>query len=124
MRTIYRNLVDGVIAAVLVTAAVLPMPLSAQMAKSPVAPRRELVEQVVREAYEKFKSDSSGKNADYIPYLAQVDSKLFGIAIVLPIFVSADCTVLGTTLVCLPFSHLPTHRIHRHTALKACQAIT
>jgi glutaminase len=36
----------------------------------------------VREAYEKFKSDSSGKNADYIPYLAQVDSKLFGIAIV------------------------------------------
>jgi glutaminase len=82
MRTIYRNLVDGVIAAVLVTAAVLPMPLSAQMAKSPVAPRRELVEQVVREAYEKFKSDSSGKNADYIPYLAQVDSKLFGIAIV------------------------------------------
>jgi glutaminase len=82
MRTIYRTLVDGVIAAVLVTAAVLPMPLSAQMAKSPVAPRRELVEQVVREAYEKFKSDSSGKNADYIPYLAQVDSKLFGIAIV------------------------------------------
>jgi glutaminase len=29
-----------------------------------------------------FKSDTSGKNADYIPYLAQVDSKLFGIAVV------------------------------------------
>src|SRR6185295_7939717 len=40
------------------------------------------IEAVVREAYEKFKSDSSGKNADYIPYLAQVDSKLFGVAIV------------------------------------------
>jgi glutaminase len=49
---------------------------------SPVAPRREQVEAVVREAYNKFKSDNSGKNADYIPYLAQVDSKLFGVAVV------------------------------------------
>ena len=49
---------------------------------SPVAPRRQAVEAVVREAYEKFKNESSGKNADYIPYLAKVDSKLFGIAIV------------------------------------------
>lgn len=49
---------------------------------SPVAPSRAQVEAVVREAYEKFKNDPGGKNADYIPYLAQVDSKLFGIAIV------------------------------------------
>jgi glutaminase len=49
---------------------------------SPVAPARAQVEAVAREAYEKFKNDMSGKNADYIPYLAQVDSKLFGIAIV------------------------------------------
>src|SRR5262245_31702877 len=49
---------------------------------SPVAPARAQVEAVVREAYEKFKTDPGGKNADYIPYLAQVDSKLFGIAIV------------------------------------------
>ena len=49
---------------------------------SPVAPRRELVASVVQEAYDKFKNDTNGKNADYIPYLAQVDSKLFGIAIV------------------------------------------
>jgi glutaminase len=40
------------------------------------------VESVVKEAYEKFKGDTNGKNADYIPYLAHVDSKLFGIAIV------------------------------------------
>jgi glutaminase len=40
------------------------------------------VEAVVKEAYEKFKGDTNGKNADYIPYLAKVDSKLFGIAIV------------------------------------------
>jgi glutaminase len=58
-------------------------PLSALSQKaSPVAPGRAQVEAVVREAYEKFKSDTGGKNADYIPYLAQVDSKLFGIAIV------------------------------------------
>ena len=49
---------------------------------SPVAPTRAQAEAVVREAYEKFKNDTGGKNADYIPYLAQVDSKLFGIAIV------------------------------------------
>src|SRR5262249_42681339 len=49
---------------------------------SPVAPRYEVVQSVVREAYDRFKTDTGGKNADYIPYLAQVDSKLFGIAIV------------------------------------------
>ena len=50
--------------------------------RSPVAPTREQVEAVVKEAYNKFKGDTSGKNADYIPELAKVDSKLFGIAIV------------------------------------------
>src|SRR5262249_19761182 len=58
------------------------IPLHAQTARSPIAPRREQVESVVREAYAKFKDDANGKNADYIPYLAQVDSKLFGVAIV------------------------------------------
>lgn len=58
-------------------------PIHAQSTNvSPVAPRRAYVEQIVREAYEKFKDDTSGKNADYIPYLAKVDSKLFGIAVV------------------------------------------
>src|SRR3954468_15740144 len=59
------------------------VPAVAQNTKvSPVAPRREQVEAVVKEAYEKFKTDDGGKNADYIPYLAQVDSKMFGIAVV------------------------------------------
>lgn len=58
-------------------------PLSALGQKaSPVAPNKAQVEAVVREAYDKFRSDTSGKNADYIPYLAQVDSKLFGVAVV------------------------------------------
>jgi glutaminase len=56
--------------------------IHAQQKRSPVAPSSERVEAVVREAYEKFRSDTNGKNADYIPYLAQVDSKLFGIAVV------------------------------------------
>ena len=49
---------------------------------SPVAPNQAQVEAVVKEAYEKFRSDTSGKNADYIPFLAQVDSRMFGIAVV------------------------------------------
>lgn len=49
---------------------------------SPVAPRKEQVQAIVQEAYNKFKNDTRGKNADYIPELGKVDSKLFGIAIV------------------------------------------
>ena len=64
-----------------ITFATAPLSVPAQKT-SPVAPVKAQVEAVVREAYEKFKTDPGGKNADYIPYLAQVDSKLFGIAIV------------------------------------------
>ena len=49
---------------------------------SPVSPRKEQVQAIVQEAYDKFKGDTRGKNADYIPELARVDSKLFGIAVV------------------------------------------
>jgi glutaminase len=69
-------------AIILIAASLIPPRLAAQESRSPVAPRREVVEAVVKEAYEKFRSDTGGKNADYIPYLAQVDSKLFGVAIV------------------------------------------
>jgi glutaminase len=50
--------------------------------RSPVAPTKEQVQAVVNDAYQKFKSNTEGKNADYIPVLAQVDSKLFGVVIV------------------------------------------
>ena len=59
-----------------------PLALLAQSKRSPVAPNRERVEAVVTEAYNKFRTDTSGKNADYIPFLAQVDSKLFGVSVV------------------------------------------
>jgi glutaminase len=68
--------------AFLVVAAIYTVPVHGQTNKSPVSPNRERVEAAVREAYDKYRSDTNGKNADYIPYLAQVDSKLFGIAVV------------------------------------------
>ncbi len=52
--------------------------------RSPVAPRAELVKATVNEAYEQFKNETSGKNADYIPALAKVNSTLFGVALVSP----------------------------------------
>jgi len=55
-------------------------PVLAQQA-SPVAPTRAQAQMVVTEAYEKFRNETGGKNADYIPVLAQVDSKLFGVAV-------------------------------------------
>jgi glutaminase len=59
-----------------------PTAVLAQSKRSPVSPNRERVEAVVTEAYNKFRTDTSGKNADYIPFLAQVDSKLFGVSVV------------------------------------------
>lgn len=39
---------------------------------------------VVQEAYDKVKNREGGKNADYIPFLAKIDPKLFGVALCLP----------------------------------------
>jgi len=49
---------------------------------SPVAPKKAQIQAIVDEAYAKFKADTRGKNADYIPVLAKVPSTLFGIAVV------------------------------------------
>src|SRR6201987_5836900 len=71
------------LAATVLAPSLFPIRVNAQSGRvSPIAPRREVVAAVIQEAYDKFKDDKNGKNADYIPYLAQVDSKLFGIAIV------------------------------------------
>jgi glutaminase A len=40
-----------------------------------------LLKDVVNQAYEKYKDNKEGKNADYIPYLANIPSNLFGISI-------------------------------------------
>ena len=73
--------IKSMLAATLIAASLTP-PVAWAQNVSPIAPRRELVESVLRDAYEKFRNDTRGKNADYIPYLAQVDSKLFGVAAV------------------------------------------
>jgi glutaminase len=58
-------------------------PAPAAMAPaSPARPGTADLQRVVNEAYAKFKDDQSGKNADYIPYLASVPSNLFGVCIV------------------------------------------
>ncbi|WP_309498063.1 glutaminase A [Sulfurovum sp.] len=44
----------------------------------------ERINTVLKEAYEKFKDNQEGKNADYIKALAIVDSKIFGITLVTP----------------------------------------
>jgi glutaminase len=64
--------------------AFLPMAAAAQNGQSTQAgmPSTETLQKLAQEAYTKFKGDTSGKNADYIPALAKVPSELFGITIV------------------------------------------
>ena len=42
------------------------------------------IDGALKAAYEKYRTLKEGKNADYIPALAKVDSNLFGIALVTP----------------------------------------
>lgn len=77
-----RRISIGLLLSMALSGGILSAQALAKNEESPVAPKRELVEKVIREAYEKYKGDTKGKNADYIPYLAQVNPKLFGIAIV------------------------------------------
>lgn len=46
------------------------------------APSAEAFQQVVDEAYNKFKGVKEGANADYIPILATIPSEMFGVVIV------------------------------------------
>ena len=41
------------------------------------------IREVAQEAYDEVKKQTGGKNADYIPYLANIDSDLFGLSICL-----------------------------------------
>lgn len=42
----------------------------------------EQLHEIASRVYNEVKDDNSGKNADYIPYLDNIDSNLFGLAIV------------------------------------------
>ena len=63
-----------VTAVALAMASVAPTILAAQEAAQ--------IERALSDAYAKYKNLAEGKNADYIPALAKVDPKLFGIALV------------------------------------------
>lgn len=55
---------------------------------------KEELRAAVQEAYECYKEEKSGRNAQYIPYLARIDSNLFAIAVCLPdgeIIEAGDC---------------------------------
>lgn len=58
--------------------AALPLSAPAQTALPPA----ETLQRLVKEAHAMYQGEMGGKNADYIPYLATVPSKLFGVAIV------------------------------------------
>ena len=70
VHTIVRSLVLAAVAAALVLAAPAP-------AQTP-----DEIQRAINAAYEKYKDLKEGKNADYIPALAKVDSKIYGIALV------------------------------------------
>ncbi len=93
-RNIPRNRA-GVAMLSLVLTALIPLAAQAQN----VSLSAENLERLAREAHARFKDDTSGKNADYIPALAKVPSNLFGITIV-----TVDGKVINVGDVDFPFS--------------------
>jgi len=78
-RTAKASMFGALVAATIFVSA----PVQAQApAKAQLTPRQQQLRTAVDEAYARFKDDTKGKNADYIPYLAQVDSNLLGISVV------------------------------------------
>jgi glutaminase len=55
---------------------------AATMAAYAQAPSKADIDAALKAAYDKYVGLQEGKNADYIPALAKVDSKIFGIALV------------------------------------------
>ncbi|GAL87718.1 glutaminase [Sporocytophaga myxococcoides] len=56
--------------------------VSAFMLPNVFAQSPKEIEKVINQAHKEFKGEKGGKNADYIPYLKNVNSDLYGIAIV------------------------------------------
>jgi len=79
------SFVKRLIGIFIVASLVIPGPASAYT-QAPAATAAAFstadLQAVVKKAYEKFKGDTSGKTADYIPELAKVPADLFGVVIV------------------------------------------
>jgi glutaminase len=56
----------------------------AGLAPAALAQTPDEIQKAINAAYEKYKDLQEGKNADYIPALAKVDPKIYGIALVTP----------------------------------------
>jgi glutaminase len=56
--------------------------LAAGLAPAAFGQTPDQIQKAINAAYEKYKDIQEGKNADYIPALAKVDSKIYGIALV------------------------------------------
>jgi glutaminase len=66
---------------------------------SPVAPTKQQLQTIVNQAYEKFKTNTEGKNADYIPELGKVDPKLYGV-----VAITTDGQMFSAGDIDVPFS--------------------
>jgi glutaminase len=69
--------------------------LSALLAPIASAQTPAQIESALKAAHAKYQNLQEGKNADYIPALAKVDSKIFGIALVTPdgkVYTAGDVT--------------------------------
>jgi glutaminase len=79
-----KLIIRALLVGAMISTSFVAAPLQAQApapAKAPTA-RQQQLKTAVDEAYAKYKGDTKGKNADYIPYLAQVNSNLFGVSVV------------------------------------------
>ncbi len=76
MRSLTRPML---VSALLVAVALFTLSTPALNAQSPAAAD---IQKAIDAAYAKYQNLAEGKNADYIPALAKVDPKLFGIALV------------------------------------------
>ena len=79
MHRIHRELFTLALTAAGATA-ILASPVRAQSAKT--TGQDQAIVTALNETYAKFKNLQEGKNADYIPALAKVDPKIFGIALI------------------------------------------
>jgi glutaminase len=89
MKAIYKQ-TKTIVACVLLSSVLICNAAFAQKNKTVAAPATTPasmpsateIQKAIQEAYTKYKNETAGKNANYIPYLANVDSSLFGISIV------------------------------------------
>src|SRR5215813_9434747 len=80
MKYLTRKGIVHIICTLLFVAFVAPTLLAQNTPNTPITKQR--IEQVLNDAYNKYKDIKEGKNADYIKELAQVDPNIFGIAVV------------------------------------------